>query len=87
MERDTYEYVADVVGEESLSIEHGGDHLSEGPGGHGLAMSEQVHLLTGVQESAEGEDVTPTARRAQHGRLCQRKQFGLLAGQDRVSAK
>ena len=60
----SYEDVADVVGEEPLPVEHGGDHLGEGGGAHVAVVLEEVHLGAGGHQPGEGQDVAPAAGRA-----------------------
>ena len=60
----SYEDVADVVGEETLPVEHGGDHLGEGRGAHVAVVLEEVHLGAGGHQPGEGQDVAPAAGRA-----------------------
>ena len=51
---DAAEDVVDVVGEEALLVEDGGEALGAGVDGHGLSVAVAVHLANGVEALLEG---------------------------------
>ena len=77
--------VGDVVGEESLVVEHGAHHLGHGRGGHGLVVVVAVALHPHLGHLAECEDVTPTSSGAQYGLVRETMQLRLFPRQNGVA--
>ena len=80
----------DVVGEEALGVEDGGEALGAGADGHGLVVLVLVHLDDGGEAVAQREAVGLVADQRQDevwvgGVGGDRVEFGEVAGLDRVA--
>ena len=78
-------HVGHVVREEALVVEHGGQHLCHGAGGHGLVVLVPVHLHPRAQHLSHGEHVTPAARAAEDRPFRELERLLLVAGVDAVA--